>query len=172
MSRTATRLTGATAGERYDAVVTAPFGAVGVETADDQVVALQFLPAQPASAATSALGADAAAQLEQYFLDADFRFDLPLRIAGTPFQRRVWDAIAAIPRGQTRRYGELAAELDAPARTVGQACGDNRLPLIIPCHRVIGAASLGGFAHARSGFALSVKRWLLEHEHALVGTLL
>jgi methylated-DNA-[protein]-cysteine S-methyltransferase len=172
MSRTATRLTGTTAGERYDAVVTAPFGAVGVETADGQVVALHFLPAQPASAATSALGADVAAQLEQYFLDADFRFDLPLRVAGTPFQRRVWDAISAIPRGQTRRYGELAAELDALARTVGQACGDNRLPLIIPCHRVIGAASLGGFAHARSGFALSVKRWLLEHEHALVGTLL
>ena len=172
MSRTATRLTGTTAGERYDAVVTAPFGAVGVETADGQVVALHFLPAQPTSAATSALGADAAAQLEQYFLDADFRFDLPLQIAGTPFQRRVWDAISAIPRGQTRRYGELAAELDAPARTVGQACGDNRLPLIIPCHRVIGAASLGGFAHARAGFAVSVKRWLLEHEHALVGTLL
>jgi methylated-DNA-[protein]-cysteine S-methyltransferase len=172
MSRTPTCFTGTTAGARYDAIITAPFGAVGVETADGQVVALQFLPAQPATAATSAVGADAAAQLEQYFLDADFRFDLPLRIAGTPFQRRVWDAISAIPRGQTRRYGELAAALDAPARTVGQACGDNRLPLIIPCHRVIGAASLGGFAHARSGFALSVKRWLLEHEHALVGTLL
>jgi methylated-DNA-[protein]-cysteine S-methyltransferase len=172
MSLTPTCSTGTTAGARYDAVVTAPFGAVGVETAGGQVVALHFLPAQPASAATSALGADVAAQLEQYFLDADFRFDLPLRIAGTPFQRRVWESISAIPRGQTRRYGELAAELDAPARTVGQACGDNRLPLIIPCHRVIGATSLGGFAHARSGFALSVKRWLLEHEHALVGTLL
>lgn len=172
MNRATTRITGNTSRAHYDAVVTAPFGAVGVETADGQVVALQFLPAQPASAATSALGADAAAQIEQYFADADFRFELPLRIEGTPFQRRVWDAIATIPRGQTRRYGELAADLDGPARAVGQACGDNRLPLIIPCHRVIGAASLGGFAHARSGFALSVKRWLLEHEHALVGTLL
>jgi methylated-DNA-[protein]-cysteine S-methyltransferase len=172
MIHTTTRMTGTTSGARYDAIVTAPFGAVGIETADGEVVALQFLPPQPESAATSALGADAAAQVEQYLLDADFRFDLPLRIEGTPFQRRVWDAIATIPRGQTRRYGELAAELAAPARTVGQACGDNRLPLIIPCHRVIGATGLGGFAHARAGFAVSVKRWLLEHEHALVGTLL
>ena len=172
MSLTPTCSTGTTAGARYDAVVTAPFGAVGIETADGRVVALQFLPPQPARAAPSALGADAAAQVEQYFMDPDYRFELPLRIEGTPFQRRVWDAIATIPRGQTRRYGELAAELDVPARAVGQACGDNRFPLIIPCHRVIGAASLGGFAHARSGFALSVKRWLLEHEHALVGTLL
>lgn len=172
MSRTTTRITGTNSGQRYDAVVSAPFGAIGIETANGDVVALQFLSAQPASAATSALGADAAAQVEQYLRDAGFRFDLPLRVEGTSFQRRVWEAIAAIPCGQTRRYGELAAELDAPARTVGQACGDNRLPLIIPCHRVIGATSLGGFAHARSGFALSVKRWLLEHEHALVGTLL
>lgn len=172
MNRATTRIPGNAALTRYDAVVPAPFGAVGIVTAEGQVVALQFLPAQEASTASSAVGADAEAQLERYFLDADFRFDLPVRISGTPFQRRVWDAIAAIPRGQTRRYGDLATELDAPARSVGQACGDNRLPLVIPCHRVIGATSLGGFAHARSGFALSVKRWLLEHEHALVGTLL
>ena len=172
MSGTTTRMTGTTSGAHYDAVVTAPFGAIGIETVGGQVVALQFLPSQPARTATSALGADAAAQITQYLLDADFRFDLPLRIEGTAFQRRVWEAIATIPCGQTRRYGELAAELDVPARTIGQACGDNRLPLIIPCHRVIGATGLGGFAHARSGFALSAKRWLLEHEHALIGTLL
>jgi methylated-DNA-[protein]-cysteine S-methyltransferase len=156
----------------YDAVVTAPFGAVGVETAQGRVTTLRFLPAQGAVPPANALAAKTAEQLEKYFLDPDFHFDLPLQIQGTPFQCRVWDAIASISRGRTRRYGDLAAELDAPARAVGQACGDNRLPLIIPCHRVIGAASLGGFAHARAGFALSVKRWLLEHESALVGTLL
>ncbi len=142
------------------------------ETAQGRVTALRFLPAQVAVPASSALGSETVVQLERYFLDPDFHFDLPLCIEGTPFQRRVWDAIASIPRGQTRRYGDLASDLDAPARAVGQACGDNRLPLIIPCHRVIGAGSLGGFSHARAGFALSVKRWLLEHEGALVGTLL
>jgi methylated-DNA-[protein]-cysteine S-methyltransferase len=157
---------------RFDAVVMAPFGAVGVETAQGHVTALRFLPAQGAVPPASALGAETVEQLERYFLDPDFRFDLPLQIEGTPFQCRVWDAIASIPRGQTRRYGDLATDLDAPARAVGQACGDNRLPLIIPCHRVIGASGLGGFAHARAGFALSVKLWLLEHESALVGTLL
>ena len=157
---------------RYDAVVTAPFGAVGVATAQGRVTSLQFLPAQGAVPPTSALSAETAEQLERYFLDPDFRFELPLQIEGTTFQRRVWDAIASIPRGRTRRYGDLAADLDAQARAVGQACGDNRLPLIIPCHRVIGATGLGGFAHARAGFALSVKRWLLEHESALVGTLI
>ena len=61
---------------------------------------------------------------------------------------------------------------DVPARAVGQACGDNRLPLVIPCHRVIGASGLGGFAHRSGGFELTVKRWLLEHEGALRGPLL
>lgn len=166
------RASGAHSARRYDAVVTAPFGAVGIETMDDRVAALHFLPARAPSPATSALGAVVGEQLERYFHDPDFCFDLPVRVEGSPFQRRVWNAIASIPRGRTRRYGEIATELDAPARAVGQACGDNRLPLIIPCHRVIGAAGIGGFAHARTGFALSVKRWLLEHEGALVGTLI
>ena len=172
MSRPPLEAPDARSSSRYDAVVTAPFGAVGIETAQGRVTALQFLPAQAAELATSPLGAMVSEQLDRYFRDPEARFDFPLRIGGTPFQRRVWDAIVSIPRGQTRRYGELATELDAPARAVGQACGDNRLPLIIPCHRVIGATGLGGFAHARTGFALSVKRWLLEHEGALVGTLL
>ena len=91
---------------------------------------------------------------------------------GTPFQRRVWDAISGIASGTTATYGELARALDAPARSVGQACGDNRLPIVIPCHRVVGVDGLGGFAHASGGFPTTVKRWLLEHEGALRGTLL
>lgn len=155
-----------------EAIIAAPFGAVAIETVGDRLTALRLLPARPPVAPTTALGAAAKAQLERYFEDAAFPFDLPLEVVGSPFQRRVWAAIASIPCGQTRRYGDLAAELDAPARAVGQACGDNRLPLVIPCHRVIGATGIGGFAHSRGGFALTVKRWLLEHEGALVGSLL
>jgi len=155
-----------------EAIVAAPFGAVAIETAGGRLTALRLLPARPAVAPTTPLAAAAKAQLECYFEDAAFPFDLPLDIAGSSFQRRVWAAIASIPCGQTRRYGDLAAELQAPARAVGQACGDNRLPLVIPCHRVIGATGIGGFAHSRGGFALTVKRWLLEHEGALVGSLL
>jgi methylated-DNA-[protein]-cysteine S-methyltransferase len=133
---------------------------------------LRFVPSGASSEPPFGLAAEAAAQLTRYFGDPTFRFDLPLAVNGTLFQRRVWDAIAAIPCGTTRRYGELAEALDAPARAIGQACGDNRLPIVIPCHRVIGADGLGGFAHATGGFPTSVKRWLLEHEGALRGTLL
>ena len=89
---------------------------------------------------------------------------LPLAIQGSEFQRRVWAAIARIPSGATRTYGELAVELGSTARAVGQACGDNRLPLAIPCHRVVAARDMGGFAHRTDRVMLDVKRWLLAHE--------
>jgi methylated-DNA-[protein]-cysteine S-methyltransferase len=98
--------------------------------------------------------------------DPQFRFDLPLASHGTLFQRRVWGKIAAIRAGRTRSYGELARELRSAPRAVGQACGANPLPLVVPCHRVLAAAGIGGFAHCEGGFHLSVKRWLLAHEGA------
>jgi len=72
--------------------------------------------------------------------------------------------MCAIPRGRTRTYGELAAELGGEARAVGQACGDNRLPIVIPCHRVVAADGIGGLGHATGGYLLEAKRWLLMHE--------
>jgi len=157
---------------RAAAVVTAPFGGVAIDSDGTFITGLRFVQGADASTASCAVAAEAAEQLIRYFSDARFRFELPLAIRGTPFQRRVWEAIAAIPRGTTRRYGELADLLQVPARAVGQACGDNCLPIVIPCHRVIGADSLGGFSHATGGFSMGVKRWLLEHEDALRGTLL
>ncbi len=106
----------------------------------------------------------AARQLERYRNDPDTMFELPLQIEGSELQRRVWDAMCAIPRGRTRTYGELAREIGADARAIGQACGDNRLPIIIPCHRIVAADGLGGFGHASGGYLLEVKRWLLAHE--------
>jgi methylated-DNA-[protein]-cysteine S-methyltransferase len=108
--------------------------------------------------------AGVASQLERYRADPDTRFDFPIAIEGTPLQRAVWDAMCAIPRGRTRTYGDIARELGADARDIGQACGDNRLPIVIPCHRVVAANGLGGFAHATSGYLIEVKRWLLAHE--------
>ncbi len=91
-------------------------------------------------------------------------FDLPLLIEGSELQRGVWDAMRAIPRGRTRTYGDLARELGADARAIGQACGDNKLPIVIPCHRVVAADGIGGFAHSTGGYLLEAKRWLLMHE--------
>jgi methylated-DNA-[protein]-cysteine S-methyltransferase len=103
-------------------------------------------------------------QLGAYFSDVDFQFDLPLKLSGTAHQLKVWQAMRNIPRGQVRTYGELAALLQSSPRAVGQACGSNPIPVVIPCHRVVSKAGLGGFMHRADDGALDIKRWLLTHE--------
>jgi len=149
----------------FDVIVAFPKMKVGVVTRDDRVSEIRYLPpsVEPREP-RNALARRAALQLEGYLADPDIRFDLPLLIDGTPFQRRLWDALCEIPRGKTLTYGELARRLDGEARAVGQACGDNRLPIVIPCHRVVAANGLGGFAHSTGGYLLEAKRWLLAHE--------
>ncbi|HVI00310.1 MAG TPA: methylated-DNA--[protein]-cysteine S-methyltransferase, partial [Enhygromyxa sp.] len=107
----------------------------------------------------------AAVQLEQWFAGERQAFDLPLAAAGTGFQRTVWSALQAIPFGQTRSYGQLAIDLGRPqaSRAVGAANGRNPIPIVVPCHRVIGQdGSLTGYAGG-----LAAKRWLLAHEGVL-----
>jgi len=149
----------------FDVIVDFPRMKVAVATRDDRVCEIRYLaPSAEPSAPSSVLGEKAARQLERYREDPDTRFDLPLLVEGTPFQRRLWDALCEIPRGKTLTYGELARCLGAEARAVGQACGDNRLPIVIPCHRMVAANGIGGFAHATGGYLLEAKRWLLAHE--------
>jgi methylated-DNA-[protein]-cysteine S-methyltransferase len=105
-------------------------------------------------------------QLREYFAGRRRRFDVPVDPAGTSFQQRVWSAIAAIPFGETTSYGAIAAALGGAdkARAVGAAVGANPIPIIIPCHRVIGSdGSLTGYAGG-----LRMKIWLLRHEGALL----
>jgi methylated-DNA-[protein]-cysteine S-methyltransferase len=158
----------------FSAIVGAPFGAIGNRTEQQggqhRVRELVYLPPQyEEKAPQNAVAGQAAEQVARYFEDADFRFDLPLLDAGSEFQRRVWELIAAIPRGSVRTYGQLAKLLESHPRAVGQACGANWFPLVIPCHRVTAAGGLGGFSNTddENGFHLSVKRWLLRHEGAL-----
>jgi methylated-DNA-[protein]-cysteine S-methyltransferase len=110
---------------------------------------------------------ETARQLDAYFAGDRMTFDLPLELQGTEFHRRCWLALASIPYGQTVSYGEQARRLglgNDAARAVGAANGQNPLPIVLPCHRVIGAdGSLVGF-----GGGLHVKRYLLEHEGALL----
>jgi len=104
-------------------------------------------------------------QLAEYFAGERTRFDLPLRSRGTPFQQRVWAALAGIPYGQTRSYAEVAAAVEHPraVRAVGAANGRNPLPIVVPCHRVIGSnGMLTGF-----GGGIATKAWLLRHERAV-----
>jgi methylated-DNA-[protein]-cysteine S-methyltransferase len=138
--------------------------ALGVRCTDGRVCCIEFLPPQKAVAPRTPVAADVVRQLRAYLGDPDSPFDLPLAPAGTPFQRRVWQAIAAIPRGEVRTYGELARSLRSAPRAVGQGCGANPYPIVVPCHRVVAAGALGGFAHSRGGWLAEVKRWLLAHE--------
>lgn len=105
----------------------------------------------------------AKAQLQAYFAGQLTNFDLPLEVRGSEFQRDVCTAMSAIPLGETRTYGDIAQDLGAPAQAVGGACGGNPIPVIIPCHRVLGANSLGGFS---GGVGVETKVWLLRHEGA------
>jgi methylated-DNA-[protein]-cysteine S-methyltransferase len=151
----------------YDVIVEFPKMKVAVATRVDRVVEICYLPLSSSCIPPKNLLAERAArQLERYREDPDARFDLPLLIEGTPFQRWLWAALCDIPRGKTLTYGALAELLQAEPRAVGQACGDNRLPIVIPCHRVVAANGLGGFAHATAGYLLEAKRWLLMHEAA------
>ena len=122
--------------------------------------------------AEGSLAAEAARQLAAYFDDPAFRFDRPLETGGTPYQRRVWDALTRIPPGEPPTYGALAREVGGGARAVGGACRANPIPIVIPCHRVVAASGLGGYMGAREGTGsradsaepLAVKAWLLDHE--------
>jgi methylated-DNA-[protein]-cysteine S-methyltransferase len=133
-----------------------PLGPIRLRASGGALRELSFAPGaetDPEPAADPVL-AEARAQLEAYFEGGRTTFDLPLEPVGTPFDRRVWAAVAAIPHGRTATYGELAAELGAPgaARAVGAANGRNPIAIVIPCHRVIGA---GG---ALTGYAYGVER--------------
>ena len=117
---------------------------------------------EPCDARTRKLLELAAAQLDAYFAGRRKRFDLPLNAAGTAFQHPVWEALVAIPWGETRSYAEVARAIgrENAVRAVGAANGRNPLPLVVPCHRVIGSdGSLTGFAGG-----LDLKRQLLELE--------
>jgi methylated-DNA-[protein]-cysteine S-methyltransferase len=149
----------------YQARVAAPVFCIGVRCDEHEIHALEYLEPCPEVAPRNALATEVVSQLRAYLADAGFSFTLPLRPSGTSFQRRVWEQIAAIPNRQTRTYGELARALHNAPRAVGQACGANPFPLVVPCHRVIATGGgLGGFARHGGGFMLDVKRWLLAHE--------
>ncbi len=149
----------------YQAVVAAPGFALGVTCNDDEILRIEYLEPQAEQAPKTLLAKEAVRQLRAYLKDPAFEPGLPLAPSGTPFQRRVWERISAIPAGKTISYGELAKAIHSGPRAVGGACGANPYPIIVPCHRVIAAGgALGGFARERGGLLLDIKRWLLDHE--------
>jgi methylated-DNA-[protein]-cysteine S-methyltransferase len=142
-----------------------PFAVLGIHTAGEILAGIDYLPKGAATLdPLDRLAERVCRQIGRYLDDPGFRFDLPFNYRGTEFQCRVWRAIHAIPSGRTLTYLDVARQLRTAPRPVGGACGANRIPLVIPCHRVLGSGGIGGFMHARGGFPLEIKRWLLEHE--------
>ncbi|MDN5753373.1 MAG: methylated-DNA--[protein]-cysteine S-methyltransferase [Nitrosospira sp.] len=150
----------------YQAKFAAPFAVLGIRTDEDWLTDIEYLPLDtPPLAPKNLFATEVCDQLQAYLADSRFVFDLSLHIGGTIHQRRVWHAIQHISSGTTRSYADIATQLHSAPRAVGQACGANRLPVVIPCHRVIARnGGLGGFMNASNGVPLAIKRWLLQHE--------
>jgi methylated-DNA-[protein]-cysteine S-methyltransferase len=152
----------------YQAVIDLPFGAVGISMCRGRLVGVDYLNGLSRSYRYQARGLERVLDtIERYLDDAQTKFDFAIELDGTPFQQRVWQELRAIPAGETLTYGQLAELLGSGARAVGNACRANPCPLVVPCHRVVAAKGLGGFAGERSGKKLDIKRWLLRHEGCL-----
>jgi methylated-DNA-[protein]-cysteine S-methyltransferase len=154
--------------DSYQAVLASPIPAVpfvAIRIERGELSAIDFLQhtvptTQPVAPATAL----ALARLNSYF-SGGLETHSPIQpVHGTPFQHRVWQLLQQIPAGETRRYGELAAQLGSSARAVAGACRANPLPILIPCHRVVAADGIGGYMGQTEGEGVAIKRWLLHHE--------
>jgi methylated-DNA-[protein]-cysteine S-methyltransferase len=138
---------------------------LGIRTTGATLSGIDYLPKGAATLdPLERLAERVCRQIGRYLDDPEFRFDLPFDYRGSEFQCRVWRAIHAIPSGRTLTYLDVARQLRTAPRPVGGACGANRIPLVIPCHRVLGSGGIGGFMHSRRGPGIEIKRWLLKHE--------
>ena len=151
----------------FSALINAPFGAIAISMQAGHLAVdlLAESPSKENQTSSDPLVNQTYQQIMQYLQQANSPFNLPPVMYGTVFQQRVWQAIASIPIGQTRSYGQLAEQLNSGPRAVANACGANRIPLIIPCHRVVAKNGLGGFMQGKKN-GLNIKRWLLAHEGA------
>ena len=144
--------------------IQSPIGVITIELIDDVLTYVNFGKIGEATPGGPSRGvaAEAARQLKAYFAGKLQEFDLPLHAEGTPFRKKVWQALYEVPYGQTRSYGEIARTVDSAPRAVGGACGANPIAVIIPCHRIVGANGwVGGFS---GGNGCATKSQLLELE--------
>ncbi len=152
--------------ESFQAKLAMPFAVLGVRTVGERVAGIEYLPRGAAPLKPqNAFAREVCRQLAAYLKSPRFVFDLPFNYEGTAYQERVWRAVHGIPSGSVLTYREVAGQIGSAPRPVGTACGANRIPLLVPCHRVVGSGGIGGFMHSRRGAPIDVKRWLLHHEN-------
>lgn len=146
-------------------IVSTPIGWLSIAEHEGKLADISFMDRKSGTRQqVSRLEEKTGIQLAGYFQKKTRCFNLPLGLQGTDFQLRVWRALSDIPFGEVRTYGQLARQLRSSPRAVGNACRANPLPIVIPCHRVVSAQGIGGYAGKISGSVLERKRWLLNHE--------
>lgn len=157
--------------EHFQACIKTPFATLGIVADVSHLLGVHFLPARvPAKAPrTNTIAHLVCVQLQAYLDNPRFMFELPLKLNGSKHQLDVWRGIQAIPAGETMTYGQLAGAIQSSPRAVGTACGQNPIPIIVPCHRIVAAnGALGGFMGGKLENPLAIKQWLLEHEGVLL----
>ncbi len=154
--------------DKYDARLKTPFATLGLVASETHLLHIHFLPMDVIAKAPkpNTIAHLASVQLMAYLDNPAFEFDLPLMLSGSKHQVDVWQAMRNIKAGATQTYGELSSSIDSSPRAVGTACGQNPVPIVVPCHRVVAANSLGGFMGGKKNDSLTIKRWLLAHESA------
>ena len=149
----------------YTAVIDTPPGRLAIRTDDSALIGLDYVDHRaPLKEPYTPMARDVVKQLQQYFRKFRFEFELPLRLDGTAHQQKVWQVLCNIAPGDTMTYGELATRIQSGARAVGNSCRRNPISIIVPCHRVVAAAGIGGYGGQVDGKVLDRKRWLLNHE--------
>ena len=152
--------------QQYDTIFTTDIAIIGLQFNGNNLIKVDYLKNRRQKAATSKLAENVKNKLEKY-LDPESgikEIKVKMALEVTPFQQNVLQQLLQIPFGETRTYGEIAKNLNTSARAVGNACRNNPLPIIIPCHRVVAANGIGGYDGAKSGRLLNIKRSLLARE--------
>ena len=142
----------------------APLGRLYLGFSHRQCCALDYEPAQPELFSSALPAGDVKNYLDAYFAGQKPHMAASFDMPGTQFQRSVYQLMLQIPYGQTLSYGAVARQLGSAARAVGQACKRNPMPILIPCHRIVGQRDIGGYEGSTEGPRLDRKKWLLNHE--------
>ena len=155
----------------YQASIRTPFAHLGIRVSDGRLTAIDFITAKNEISPRGDVAADICSQIRRYLQDPEtpLSSNIACAPAGTAFQSRVWRELRTIPAGNVATYGELAGRLGTSARAVGNACRNNPIPVVIPCHRVVSSAGLGGYAGRAAGDMPKIKSWLLQHEGVVLG---
>jgi methylated-DNA-[protein]-cysteine S-methyltransferase len=149
----------------YTSIIVTPIGKIGITTKHDQLIQLSWITDNtPIAPPEDAINIHIERELNHYFNNPQYIFQVEYELTGTPFQKKVWEALCTIPSGTTHSYGELAKQLQSSPRAIGQACRVNPIPIVVPCHRIVAKQHLGGYAGERDGSMMTVKTALLRHE--------